>query len=64
MCGEPSDDWVNGGCIEVYKVVSSRMVSKVLVLSGVGPILRNGYELRSKLWCIASGKWNVSRVTI
>ena len=49
MCGEPSDDWVNGGCIEVYKVVSSRMVSKVLVLSGVGPILRNGYELRSKL---------------
>ena len=31
--------WVNGGFVNIY----SRVVSVVLVLWGVGPILRNGY---------------------
>ena len=38
--GTPLDDSVNGGYVDIY----SRMVSVVLVLWGVRPILRNGYE--------------------
>ena len=30
MCGAPLDDWANGGCVD------SRVVSVVVVLSGVG----------------------------
>ena len=37
--GTPLDDSVNGGYVDIY----SRVVSVVLVLWGVGPILRNGY---------------------
>ena len=37
MFGAPLDDWVNGGFVDIY----SRVVSVVLVLRGVGPILRN-----------------------
>ena len=39
MFGEPLDDWVNGGYVDIY----SRGVSEILVLWGVGPVLRNGY---------------------
>ena len=39
MFGEPLDDWVIGGFVDIY----SRVVSVVLVLWGVGPILGNGY---------------------
>ena len=39
MFGESLDDWVIGGFVDIY----SRVVSVVLVLWGVGPILRNGY---------------------
>ena len=41
VCGVVLDDLANGGCVVVL-VVSSRMVSMVLVLLGVGPILGNG----------------------
>ena len=37
--GAPLDDWVNDGYVDIY----SRAVSVVLVLWGVGPILRNEY---------------------
>ena len=37
MFGAPLDDWVNGGFVDIY----SRVVSVVLVLWGVGPIVRN-----------------------
>ena len=37
MLGAPLDDWVNGGFVDIY----SRVVSVVLVLRGVGPVLRN-----------------------
>ena len=37
MFGAPLDDWVNGGFVDIY----SRVVSVVLVLRGVGPVLRN-----------------------
>ena len=37
--GTSLDDSVNGGYVDIY----SRVVSVVLVLWGVGPILRNGY---------------------
>ena len=37
--GTPLDDSVSGGYGDIY----SRVVSVVLVLWGVGPILRNGY---------------------
>ena len=37
MFGVPLDDRVNGGYVDIY----SRVVSAVLVLWGVGPILRN-----------------------
>ena len=39
MCGAPLDDWLNGGYVDIY----SCTVSVVLVLSGFGPILRNGF---------------------
>ena len=35
----PLDDSVSGGYVDIY----SRVVSVVLVLWGLGPILRNGY---------------------
>ena len=41
VCGVLVDDWANGGCVVVL-VVSSRMMSMVLVLLGVGLILGNG----------------------
>ena len=37
--GTPLDDSVNGGYVDIY----SRVAGVVLVLRGVGPILRNGY---------------------
>ena len=37
MFGAPLDDWVNGGFVDIY----SHVVSVVLVLRGVGPVLRN-----------------------
>ena len=37
MCGAPLGDRVNGGFVDIYSCV----VSVVLVLWGVGPILRN-----------------------
>ena len=37
MFGAQLDDWVNGGFVDIY----SRAASVVLVLWGVGPILRN-----------------------
>ena len=37
--GTPLDDSVSGGYVDIY----SHVVSVVLVLWGVGPILRNGY---------------------
>ena len=37
MFGTPLDDSVNGGFVDIYSCV----VSVVLVLWGVGPILRN-----------------------
>ena len=40
MCGVPLDDWVNSSYDDV---LLKRVVSVVLVLWGVGPILRNGY---------------------
>ena len=40
MCGAPLEDWVNGSYVDVLLI---RVVSVVLVLWGVGPILRNGY---------------------
>ena len=40
MCRAPSEDWVNGSYVDV---LLKRVVSVVLVLWGVGPILRNGY---------------------
>ena len=39
VLGTPLDYWVNGGYVDIY----SRVVSRVLVLWGVGPIVRNGY---------------------
>ena len=51
--GTPLDDSVNGGYVDIY----SRMVSVVLVLWGVGPILRNGYGNEEQKVCyIAPGK--------
>ena len=44
MFGAPVDDWVNGSYIDIY----SRAVSVVLVLWGVGSILRVGMEIRNK----------------
>ena len=38
--GTPLDDSVNGGYVDIY----SRVVSVVLVLWGVGPILRNVFR--------------------
>ena len=44
---------VNGGYVDIY----SRVVSVVLVLWGVGPILRNGYGNEEQKVCyIAPGK--------
>ena len=44
---------VNGGYVDIY----SRVVSVVLVLWGVGPILRNGYGNKEQKICyIARGK--------
>ena len=40
MCRAPLEDWVNGSYVDV---LLKRVVSVVLVLWGVGPILRNGY---------------------
>ena len=40
MYGAPLDDWVNGSYVDV---LSKRVMSVVLVLCGVGPILRTGY---------------------
>ena len=40
VCGVPLDDWVNGSHVDV---LLKRVVSVVLVMWGVGPILRNGY---------------------
>ena len=40
------------------------MVSMVLLLWGVDTILGNGWNLRTKLCCIASGTWNVSTVSL
>ena len=40
MFGAPLDDWVNGDYVDI----DSRVVSVVLVLRGVAPILKNGYE--------------------
>ena len=37
MFGTLLDDWVNGGFVDIYSCV----VSVVLVLWGVGPVLRN-----------------------
>ena len=37
--GMPLDDSVNGGYVDIYSCV----VSVVLILWGVGPILKNGY---------------------
>ena len=39
MFGAPVDDWVTGDFIDIY----SRAVSVVLVLWGVGSVLRSGY---------------------
>ena len=39
MCGAPLNDWINGS----YVVLLKGVVSVVLVMWGVGPILRNGY---------------------
>ena len=39
MCGVPLDDWVNGSYVDV---LLKQVASAVLVLWGVGPILRNG----------------------
>ena len=51
--GTPLDNSVNGG----YADICSRAVSVVLVLRGVGPILRNGYgNLEQKVCYIVSGK--------
>ena len=51
--GAPLDDWVHGGYIDIC----SQVVSLVLVLWGVGPILRNGYGNKKQKVCyIASGK--------
>ena len=40
MCGAPLEDWVNGSYVDV---LLKRVMSVVLVLWGVGPILRNGH---------------------
>ena len=40
VCGVHLDDWVNGSHADV---LLKRVVSVVLVMWGVGPILRNGY---------------------
>ena len=37
--GMPLDNWAGGGYVNIY----SPVVSRILVLWGVGPILRNGY---------------------
>ena len=47
MCGARLDDWVNGSYVDV---LLKRVVSVVLVLRGVGPILRNGYGDRDKMY--------------
>ena len=61
MFGAPLDDWVNGGFVDIY----SYLVSVVLVLWGIGPILRNKFGNDEQKVCyIASGKQNVSRVTL
>ena len=39
MFGASLGDWFNGGYVDIY----SRVVSVVLILWGVGPILKNGY---------------------
>ena len=38
--GMPLDEWDNGGRVDIY----SPVVSRILVLLEVAPILRNGYE--------------------
>ena len=40
MFGVSLDDWINCGYVDIY----SRVVCVVLVLWGVGHILRNGYR--------------------
>ena len=40
MCEAPSDDWTNGGSVDVFFTYDM-----VLVLWGVGPILGNGYGI-------------------
>ena len=41
MCGGPLGDWVKGSYVDV---LLKHVASVVLVLWGVGPILRNGCE--------------------
>ena len=54
MCGARLDDWVNGSYVDV---LLKRVVSVVLVLRGVGPVLRNGYgDEGQNVCCIASGE--------
>ena len=40
MCEAPSDDWTNGGSVDVFFTYDMG-----LVLWGVGPILGNGYGI-------------------
>ena len=40
MCGASLADWANGGSVDVFFTYGM-----ILVLWGVGPILRNGYGI-------------------
>ena len=55
MCGASFDDWVNNG--SYVDVLLKRVLSMVLVLWGVGPIIRDGYgDQKQKVCYIAAGK--------
>ena len=60
VCGAPLI-----GLLLVLLMSFSHMASMVLVLRGVGQnkMVKRSSNLRTKLCCHASGKWNISRVT-
>ena len=61
VCGAPLDDWANSGSVDIFFTCGE------YGFGSMGSSFHSRewvWNLKTKLCCIASGKWDISRVSL